>query len=268
MGRNPLPLVVPCHRVVAADGLGGYGGGLEPNAACSSSRACFRHGSISATSGPAGGGQPLEWRRCCLDEIARTSEEVAGTSARNRKTALIADSLRALRPEEVPIAVAYLAGELPQGSVGVGWALALAALAGAGAHTRAPRRGRRDRPDCVGVGKGIAGTRKTEVAQLFGRATEREQRFLRSLLLGELRQGALEGVMLDAVAKAAGAGGPRSGGRRCSPATCRRSRRRPRRRRAGARPLSPRRCSARWLMLAQTAATRERARAAEPSGRG
>ena len=139
-----------------------------------------------------------------LDEIARTSEEVAGTSARNRKTALIADSLRALRPEEVPVAVAYLAGELPQGSVGVGWA----SLRSLPSPAPEPTLELLDVDAAIGriasvSGKGSQALRKTEVAQLFGRATEREQRFLRSLLLGELRQGALEGVMLDAVAKAA-----------------------------------------------------------------
>jgi ATP-dependent DNA ligase I len=139
-----------------------------------------------------------------LDDIARTSEEVAGTSARNRKTALIADALRALRTEEVPIAVAYLAGELPQGSVGVGWA----SLRSLPSPAPEPTLELLDVDAAIGriasvSGKGSQALRKTEVAQLFGRATEREQRFLRSLLLGELRQGALEGVMLDAVAKAA-----------------------------------------------------------------
>jgi DNA ligase-1 len=140
-----------------------------------------------------------------LDEIARTSEEVAASSARSRKTALIAVTLRALRPDEVPIAVAYLAGDLPQGAVGVGWASLRSLPSPAGE----PELELLDVDAAVGriasvSGKGSQAVRKTEVAQLFGRATEREQRFLRSLLLGELRQGALEGVMLDAVAKAAG----------------------------------------------------------------
>ena len=139
-----------------------------------------------------------------LDETARVSEEVAATSARSRKIALIADGLRALRPEEVPIAVAYLAGELPQGSIGVGWA-SLRALPSPAAE---PVLELLDVDAAVEriasvSGKGSQALRKAEVVELFGRATEREQRFLRSLLLGELRQGALEGVMLDAVAKAA-----------------------------------------------------------------
>ena len=57
-----------------------------------------------------------------LDEIARTSAEVAATSARSRKVKLLASCLRGLTVDEIPIAVAYLSGELPQGSVGVGWA--------------------------------------------------------------------------------------------------------------------------------------------------
>ena len=54
------------------------------------------------------------------------------------------------------------------------------------------------------AGKGSQGARREELAALFARATEPEQRLLVGLFLGELRQGALEGVMADAVAKAAG----------------------------------------------------------------
>jgi ATP-dependent DNA ligase I len=141
-----------------------------------------------------------------LDEIARTSDEVAETSARSRKVELLASCLRGLTPDEVPIAVAYLSGELPQGSVGVGWA-ALKNL-----PSPAPPPPVLELLDVDATmsrlaavsGKGSQAVRRAELMGLFNRATEREQRFLASLLLGELRQGALEGVMVDAVAGAAG----------------------------------------------------------------
>ncbi|HSL64190.1 MAG TPA: hypothetical protein VK874_05975, partial [Gaiellaceae bacterium] len=57
-----------------------------------------------------------------LDELARTSAAVAGTSSRLAKVDALAALLRRLRPEEVPIAVAYLAGSLPHDPVRVGWA--------------------------------------------------------------------------------------------------------------------------------------------------
>src|SRR5262249_57297296 len=53
------------------------------------------------------------------------------------------------------------------------------------------------------TGKGSGGARRAELAGLLGRATEGEASFLRRLFTGELRQGALAGVMVDAVAKAA-----------------------------------------------------------------
>jgi DNA ligase-1 len=141
-----------------------------------------------------------------LDEIARTSAEVAETSSRLAKTDLLADCLRRLRPEEVPVAVAYLAGELPQGSIGVGWA----SLKDLPAPASSPPSLELLDVDATVhrvaavSGKGSQAQRRAELGRLFEQATEREQRFLVSLLLGELRQGALEGVMLDAVAKAAG----------------------------------------------------------------
>jgi ATP-dependent DNA ligase I len=139
-----------------------------------------------------------------LSRIAEVSQAVAATGARLAKIDALAAALREAGPLEVPIAVAYLSGELPQRQIGVGWAslrdgflpaaspsLTLsevdAAFAAIGAVS----------------GKGSAAARKALVGELFGRATAGEQRFLVGLLSGELRQGALEGVMTDAVARAA-----------------------------------------------------------------
>ena len=139
-----------------------------------------------------------------LAEIAQASADVAVTSPRLGKVARLAGCLERASPEEAAVAVAYLSGELPQGTVGVGWAslrelpppaaepaLELLEVDAAISRLRSI------------AGKGSQAARRAELAALFGRATEGEQRFLAGLLLGELRQGALEGVMADAVAEAA-----------------------------------------------------------------
>jgi DNA ligase 1 len=139
-----------------------------------------------------------------LDEIARASADVAGTSARLQKIERLAACLRALRPDEVRVAVAYLSGELPQGSIGVGWASLknLTTPAASPSLELLEVDAAIDRVAGI-AGKGSQALRRAELDLLFSRATEAEQRFLRGLLLGELRQGALEGVMVDAVARAA-----------------------------------------------------------------
>jgi DNA ligase-1 len=138
-------------------------------------------------------------------EIARASAEVAATSSRLGKTAALADCLSRARPDEAAIAVAYLSGELPQGTVGVGWA-ALRELPPAAAEPSLELLEVDAAIERVGSisGKGSQAARRDELHGLFSRATEDEQRFLAGLLLGELRQGALEGVMADAVGKATG----------------------------------------------------------------
>ena len=141
-----------------------------------------------------------------LDEIAQTSADVAATSSRLAKVARLADCLAQARAEEIPIAVAYLAGELPQGTIGVGWA-SLRDLPPPADPPPTLEVLEADRALCrlkAIAGRGSQAARRDELARLFAVATEPEQRFLGSLLVGELRQGALEGVMLDAVAKAAG----------------------------------------------------------------
>ncbi len=140
-----------------------------------------------------------------LAEIASTSDDVAATSSRLAKIARLAECLEQAGPEEVGVAVSYLSGELPQGSVGVGWA----ALRDPPASAAEPSLGLLDVDAAVGrlqaiSGKGSQTARRDELDGLFSRATEAEQRFLTGLFLGELRQGALEGVMADAVAKAVG----------------------------------------------------------------
>ena len=139
-----------------------------------------------------------------LSEIAEVSRAVAGTSARLAKIELLAAALREAGPLEVPIAVAYLSGELPQRQIGVGWAALRDGFAPAPAPTLTLSEVDSGFSAIGAVsGKGSAAARKALVGELFGRATADEQRFLVGLLSGELRQGALEGVMTEAVARAA-----------------------------------------------------------------
>jgi ATP-dependent DNA ligase I len=139
-----------------------------------------------------------------LTELVSVSGEVAATSGRLAKIALLAGALRAAGPAEVPIAVAYLSGDLPQRQIGVGWAT----LRGGFEPAAGPSLtlGEVDAEfSAIGAvsGKGSAALRKDLLQALFIRATAAEQEFMIRLLSGELRQGALEGVMTDAVAKAA-----------------------------------------------------------------
>ena len=141
-----------------------------------------------------------------LSDLVETSERVASTRARSAKVAALADLLRRLDPDEVEPTVAVLSGEARQGRVGVGWATlssVSAAPAAEASITVADLDATLDRIAALS-GPGSEGARARVLHDLFGRATPAEADFLRRLLVGELRQGALEGVMTDAVAKAAG----------------------------------------------------------------
>ena len=139
-----------------------------------------------------------------LARIAQASADVTATSSRLKKVGVLADCLADATPDEVGIAVSYLSGELPQGTVGIGWA----ALRDRPAAAESPTLELLEVDTAVSElqaisGKGSQAARRDGLAGLLSRATEPEQRLLVGLFLGELRQGALEGVMTDAVAKAA-----------------------------------------------------------------
>jgi ATP-dependent DNA ligase I len=139
-----------------------------------------------------------------LAELTEVSLTVAATRARLAKIEALAEALRSATPHEAPIVVAYLSGELPQRQIGVGWA----ALRDAPPPVPEPSLTLTDVDEAftrIGAlaGKGSTGARKQLIGELFGAATEAEQYFLVRLLSGELRQGALDGVMTDAVARAA-----------------------------------------------------------------
>jgi DNA ligase-1 len=141
-----------------------------------------------------------------LAELVRTSTRVAGESSRLAKTRLIADCLRLLEPEEVEIAIPYLSGDTRQGKLALGYATLESCADGPSAASVLTLRD----VDAAFAelktikGKGSAARRADLLGNLFARATAEEQDFLLRLIAGELRQGALEGVMLDAVAAAAG----------------------------------------------------------------
>jgi DNA ligase-1 len=153
------------------------------------------------------GGAENEAMATLLATLVDASARAAGTASRLAKRDAIAAVLRGAEADEVEIAVAWLSGETRQGRIGVGWATlaALRGTAGAAAEPTLTLREADATLDAVAHtgGKGSAAARSAALAALFARASAAEQDFLVRLLVGELRQGALEGVMLDAIAAAA-----------------------------------------------------------------
>jgi len=143
-----------------------------------------------------------------LAELVSASARVSETSSRLAKVREIARLIGRLSREEIGIAVSYLAGELPQGRIGIGYAALQAAAAAAGPAPEQPalsvaETDRRVAELAGNRGSGSAARRRAALSDLFSRATADERTFLLRLLVGELRQGALAGVMIDAIAAAA-----------------------------------------------------------------
>jgi DNA ligase 1 len=138
--------------------------------------------------------------------LAQTSDAVAATRSRLGKTELLRACLRQFAPDEIETGVGYLAGTLRQGRIGLGPSIVREAIGAPAATDAALTIGAVDGAfeELAAVsGKGSNTERKRLLSDLFSRATALEQDFLARLVLGELRQGALEGVMADAIAKAA-----------------------------------------------------------------
>jgi DNA ligase-1 len=142
-----------------------------------------------------------------LNDIVETSRLVGEASGRLAKIDLLAACLRQARGEEIEIAVAWLSGSLRQGRIGLGYAAVRGAIGSDAVSTplltllevdAVLDRVQRLR------GSGSGAERQQQLRDLFGRATREEQAFLLRLVLGELRQGALEGLMMEALARATG----------------------------------------------------------------
>ncbi len=154
-----------------------------------------------------------------LDSVVRTSAAVTATPGRLAKIDQIAGLLRSVPADEIAVAVSFLAGDLTQRQIGVGYA-ALSDLLGGFGQRDQPAPGLAPPPesaeltlaetdDALGqigalAGQGSQAERRRLLAGLLGRATDSERQFLVRLLGGDLRQGALDGVMTDAIARAAG----------------------------------------------------------------
>ncbi|MGW1160109.1 ATP-dependent DNA ligase [Streptomyces sp. NPDC002519] len=142
-----------------------------------------------------------------LARLARVSHEVAATSARSRKIALLGELFRDADADDVPIVIPYLAGRLPQGRLGIGWRLLGQRITPAAEPTLTVRDvdARLSRIGAV-TGTGSQTERKRLVGELLAAATADEQRFLTGLLTGEVRQGALDALAAEGLAEATGAG--------------------------------------------------------------
>ncbi len=140
-------------------------------------------------------------------ELVQTSRRVAETSGRLAKIDLVAALLKRVGSEEIEIAIAFLSGAPRQGRLGIGYATLQAAIPEHAGDTATLELDAVDatlqRLASI-TGKGSAHAKQRLLGDLLARGTAEEQEFLLRLIMGELRQGALEGLVTEAVARAAG----------------------------------------------------------------
>src|SRR5690348_14919950 len=141
-----------------------------------------------------------------LAKLVDAVTQVRRTTKKSEKVRLLADTLLLGRAREIELAAFYLSGSLPQGKIGVGWSLIQ--QASACGESSAEALTLQDVDDAISrlageQGAGSTERRGVELGRLFSRATADERRFLSQLLIGEIRQGALEGLLLEAIARAA-----------------------------------------------------------------
>jgi DNA ligase-1 len=141
-----------------------------------------------------------------LAAVVDASGQVAATRARSTKVAILAGLMRSVDPGEVAICVGFLSGLPRQGRVGVGYTTLYGIDVPPAAEPSLTVADLDSAIDEIAAdsGPGSATRRRQLLVELLGRATEPEAEFVRRLLTGDLRQGALAGVMADAVATAAG----------------------------------------------------------------
>jgi DNA ligase 1 len=140
-----------------------------------------------------------------LSELVAASQAVASTRSRNRKRELLAQAIRGLAPQELEAGVAFLAGEPRQDRLQVGPSAVFGIDVAAATRSTLSVREVDDRLQAIAdvpAGAGSRTARMSLLTELLGRATEDEQAWLRSLTVRELRQGALEGVLVTALAAA------------------------------------------------------------------
>jgi DNA ligase-1 len=141
-----------------------------------------------------------------LSDIVEVSSRIAGTRKRTQKVAALVDLFSRAEEADVPIMVAMLSGAARQGKIGIGYR----AVSSIGAEPAAkPTVTIVDADETFALladsrGEGSQADRQNLLTDLLRRCTAPEQDFLKRLLVGGIRQGALEGVMTDAVAAAAG----------------------------------------------------------------
>jgi DNA ligase-1 len=142
-----------------------------------------------------------------LAEIVETSRRLSGTRSRLEKMALLGDALARAPLDEVPLVVSCLSGTLPRGRFGIGYAALqemrrIVSASEPSLELRDVDALFEELERVVGAGSGAV--RLGILRGLFRRATETEQDFLARFLLEDLRQGSLEGVMLEAIGRTAG----------------------------------------------------------------